>query len=224
MDFGQRLIKARETLGFNQSNFAEKINLAPQSLTRYEKNKTVPSMDFIAKLTNMFSINSNWLLTGKGEILLNDTQYKDKTQNNLIQIQYFKDTYAAAGDGAINYDEAPTLLAFDKKFLKIYLGLNSFNNIHIINATGNSMEPTLMAGELLFISPIENENNYVREGGIYIIRCEDSILVKRVFKDNINKEITLISDNTIYPPKTIKLDDFTNCQIIGRVIGHFSGL
>lgn len=75
MNFGERLVKARELLGFKQSEFAEEINLAAQSLARYEKNKVNPSVEFITKLTNMFKINSNWLLTGNGEILQDN---KDK--------------------------------------------------------------------------------------------------------------------------------------------------
>lgn len=72
MNFGERLVKARELLGFKQSEFAAKINLAAQSLARYEKNRVKPSVEFITKLTNMFKINSNWLLTGKGDMLQNN--------------------------------------------------------------------------------------------------------------------------------------------------------
>lgn len=70
MNFGERLIEARENLGFNQNDFAEKIQIAPQSLARYEKNKVKPSIEFIEKLTFMFRINSNWLINGNGSIFI----------------------------------------------------------------------------------------------------------------------------------------------------------
>ncbi|WP_164091442.1 helix-turn-helix domain-containing protein [Poseidonibacter lekithochrous] len=85
MNFGERLVEAREKLGFNQSELAEKLEIAPQSLARYEKNKVKPSMEFVAKLTDMFNMNSNWLLTGKGTILVsneNNIDYK----NEIIKI------------------------------------------------------------------------------------------------------------------------------------------
>jgi transcriptional regulator with XRE-family HTH domain len=75
MEFGERLIEASESLGFNQSYFSDKIVLAPQSLARYEKNKVKPSVNFLTKLTDMFNINSNWLLTGKGSILIDQLNY-----------------------------------------------------------------------------------------------------------------------------------------------------
>ncbi len=89
MNFGEKLILMRETLGFNQNDFAEKIELAPQSLSRYEKNKVKPSIEFIEKLTNMFSVNSNWLINGKGNIFIENNEniqninYKEEIINNL---------------------------------------------------------------------------------------------------------------------------------------------
>lgn len=97
MNFGERLVKARLELGFNQNEFAEKIEIAPQSLARYEKNKVKPAIDFIEKLTNMFNINSNWLLNGTGEIFNKNNiniDYKEEIIKNLEifdekQIKYF---------------------------------------------------------------------------------------------------------------------------------------
>ena len=84
MNFGERLVKAREILGFKQSEFAKEIDLAAQSLARYEKNKVSPSVEFITKLTNMFKINSNWLLTGKGEMLQDGIEKEKISISNKI--------------------------------------------------------------------------------------------------------------------------------------------
>ena len=88
MDFGERLVKARKTLDYNQNDFAKKLEIASQSLGRYEKNKVKPSIEFIHKLTDVFNINSNWLISGKGSILLNieDIDYRmelNKILDNL---------------------------------------------------------------------------------------------------------------------------------------------
>ena len=89
MNFGEKLILMREKLGFNQNEFAEKIELAPQSLSRYEKNKVKPSIEFIEKLTDMFSTNSNWLINGKGTMFIENSEniqninYKKEIINNL---------------------------------------------------------------------------------------------------------------------------------------------
>ena len=256
-----RLKEARSYLGLTQQQLAESIGQKWYKIKDIETEKNKMSVDIADSLRVKYSISFDWLLTGKGKMLINmvdqleeakqgltgsndeladyldsknsqpkitaklaDEEPQQSIPSNLVEITYYEDVVASAGGGAYNTDEAPTLMAFDKNFLKVHLGLSSYNNIHIITATGDSMEPTISAGEFLFISPIENEGSYIKEGGIYIIMCEDSILVKRVSKNNISKEITLISDNTVYPAQTIKLNDFDNCKILGRVIGHFNGL
>lgn len=225
----KRLIEARQYLGFTKQEFADKLSLKIHNIRDMESGKQKISSDFANKVEEIFLINGWWLLTGKGDMLFNNSnkaleEKENNSSNKLIEITYYEDVYASAGPGAYNYDTSPTIMAFDENFLKVHLGLTSFKNIHIITATGDSMEPTITAGEFLFISPIENENGTFKEGGIYIILYDDTLLVKRISKNPITKEVLLVSDNTIYPSMLLKYTDFNNCKIIGRVIGHFNGL
>ena len=45
----------------------------------------------------------------------------DNAEKRLIAVPYFEDTYASAVDGAINYNEASTALAFTENFLQGFL-------------------------------------------------------------------------------------------------------
>lgn len=220
----KRLEEARIYLGLSKTQLADGLGLKIHNIRDMETGKQKIGAEIATIMEEKFSINGWWLLTGKGKMLENESKSTNNVSNNLVELMYYEDILASAGGGAYNQSEATTLMAFDKTFLKQQFGLTSFNNIHIITSTGDSMEPTISAGELLFISPIENEANYIKEGGIYIIMCGDSVLLKRVSKNNISKEITLISDNRIYPSQTIKIEDFESCKILGRVIGHFNGL
>jgi phage repressor protein C with HTH and peptisase S24 domain len=184
-------------------------------------------------LEEKFSINGWWLLTGKGKMLEKDNNFNEpiiertdtNTDSNLVNIAYFKDTYAAAGAGAINYDNAPTLMAFDRDFLKVQLGISVFKHIHIIHAIGNSMYPTIQTGEMLFINPFENEDFKIRDKDIYIINTPSGVLVKRIKIENpITKEYSLVSDNPKDKDIPLSGDDFESCTIVGRVIGHFNKL
>ena len=42
-------------------------------------------------------------------------------ENGIIAVPYFEDTYVSTVDGAINYNEAPTALAFTENFLQGFL-------------------------------------------------------------------------------------------------------
>lgn len=169
-------------------------------------------------LVKNFNLNIEWLLTGEGEILSNN----DNFNNELVQLPYFADTYASAGAGAINYQDTKKPIAFDKSFLEKRLGITVFKNLHIINAIGNSMEPTITEGELLFVNPFENESCNIKDGGIYVIHCNNSTFVKRINHNPITGTTLLKSDNNTYTDMEISGQEFESCIIIGRVVGHFA--
>ena len=187
MNFGDRLVKARENLGFNQANFSEKIDLAAQSLARYEKNKVNPSMEFIAKLTDMFNINSNWLLTGKGEMFISN----DTTKNSDNYFIDLLNVRAGAGEGIYNYViETVDIISLDKSFFRTPINTNKIKGIQV---DGDSMEPTLRDGDYVLI----DENINFGTNGIYAIQYGGQILIKRLqFK--MDGTILIISDNDKY--------------------------
>ena len=187
MNFGDRLVKARENLGFNQANFSEKIDLAAQSLARYEKNKVNPSMEFIAKLTDMFNINSNWLLTGKGEMFISN----DTTKNSDNYFIDLLNVRAGAGEGIYNYViETVDTISLDKSFFRTPINTNKIKGIQV---DGDSMEPTLRDGDYVLI----DENINFGTNGIYAIQHGGQILIKRLqFK--MDGTILIISDNDKY--------------------------
>jgi len=162
---------------------------------------------------------------GKGEMFLKDNKTPAvASHNNLVEITYFKDSYAAAGSGAINYDNAPVAMAFDTEFLRVQLGITTFKHIHIINAIGNSMYPTISTGELLFINPFENEEFKIKDKDIYVVNTPNGVLVKRIKIHPIKPIYTLVSDNIEDEDIVLEGDEFESCNVIGRVVGHFSGL
>lgn len=225
---GNRVREAREYAGFNLDIFSEKINISKRTLQNYEKNISEPNASIIINIAEICHINEWWLLTGKGEMLLNDNdknpKNETKSDSNSVNISYFKDTYAAAGVGAINYDKAPVVMSFDKDFLKAQLGITVFKHLHIIHAIGNSMYPTIQTGEMLFVNPFENEDLKIRDKDIYVINTPNGILVKRIKIHPIKPIYILVSDNPDDEDITLEGDDFLACTIIGRVIGHFNKL
>ncbi len=144
---------------------------------------------------------------------------KGMVEDETIEIKYFPTVYASAGTGVINYDESVSAMTFEKDFLVSQFGIKNFTNIHIINAIGDSMKPTIDPGDLLFINPGETE---LISGGIFCVWVDGNILVKRIEYNPITRAIKLLSDNSKYDP--ISLDDYMNTDIfrvVGKVMGNF---
>ena len=246
----ERIKKVRETLNLGtQKEFSERVKFPYSRVQDIERGKVkeLKAVE-IEMLQELFRINSWWLLTGKGSMFVesnnSNTQTVNGNGNNLVggnstnsfntnapitsevvnedivEIPYLAHTYASAGAGAINYEEFPIAMSFDRAFLKTQLNITHYKNLHVINSSGDSMHPTIKEGELLFVIPFEDDGAVIRSGSIYIIYCRDTILVKRVYNDPFAETITIKSDNKAHEDIIITGEEFKDCKIISRVIGH----
>ena len=193
------------------------LNLDVDILTQKEIKKNVPQSK--EKMSpNIENLSPN-LSPNLSNLKPQNKSSNDAEENGIIAVPYFEDTYASAGNGAINYEEAPTTLDFNENFLRGFLRISGdLSKVHIINAKGDSMEPTIANGELLFISTANAGG--VISGNIYVINYGGDVFVKRLEKNPITKAITLFSDNEKYEPIVIDGENLENCAIIGRVVAH----
>lgn len=199
-------------------------DIAPiiEEMDEYTKTKK------IQEISNMYQSGSNNTQVAgdrnkisPAEMQISGVSMPTEPEDESITLEYYPETYASAGGGAYPYLEDSTPMSFSKSFLTLHLGLSNFKNIFILNTTGESMEPTLKNGSLIFVNPIENEDDVIRDGGIYVIMCEDTMLVKRVTINPITKAYTLVSDHEKHENITIEMFHESGCRFLGRVVGSF---
>lgn len=120
---------------------------------------------------------------------------------------------ASAGPGALVEREAKqSAIGFDHRWLRS-LGANP-GDVSIIQVRGDSMAPTLADGDDIMVSKDDGVNR-VRDG-IYVLRVDDTLMVKRLSVNPASGALNIRSDNPVYP-------DFEDCDpasvtVIGRVI------
>lgn len=121
---------------------------------------------------------------------------------------------ASAGPGSFAGDERPgPYFAFDERWLRALTG-SAASRLSIIRVEGDSMAPTLSAGDDILV---DLGDCMVRlRDGIYVLRADDVLVVKRLAIDPTGRRVTVQSDNPAYP-------DWPDCDIdaiqcIGRVI------
>ena len=66
-DAGSRVRKVRKDNSLTQEQFGAKIGYSMILVHMVEAGKTTPSNDFLSKVSSVFAISYNWLLTGQGE-------------------------------------------------------------------------------------------------------------------------------------------------------------
>jgi len=179
---------------------AKALNLTPENLSMLKKRNKIPYEE-IAYFCATRKISINWLLFDQ------NSEEIVKNTDKFSVIKYFKNINASAGGGAINFDENYEILYIDKKLID--------KNLDAIHVIGDSMEPTIKDGSIIFIN--RNDKN-IANGGIFVISTSSGTFVKRVNLKS-NGEIELISDNKIYPVETVLANDI---EIVGKVIKIFS--
>ena len=88
-------------------------------------------------------------------------------------------------------------------------------NLSIIDVKGESMSPTLNNGDTIMVDRSDNMGRL--RDGIYVLRLDDALMVKRVaLSPHRAGELTVSSDNPHYP-RWDNLDRML-VDIVGRVV------
>jgi phage repressor protein C with HTH and peptisase S24 domain len=120
----------------------------------------------------------------------------------------------SAGPGAVVTEElGKAYFAFDERWLKA-LTASRPSKLSIVRVEGDSMAPTLNAGDDILVD-LGDASERLRDG-IYVLRIDDAVVVKRLALNPTGRRVTVQSDNPAYP-------DWPDCSLdeikpIGRVI------
>ena len=150
---------------------------------------------------------------GISETLLGGPAAETGTPNGLLSVKRHPVT-VSAGPGAIVTDElGKPYFAFDERWLKA-LTPSTPSNLSVVRVEGDSMAPTLNAGDDILVD-LGDSGERLRDG-IYVLRIDDALVVKRIALNPVGRRVTVQSDNPAYP-------DWPDCGLddinpIGRVI------
>lgn len=94
----ERLIEVRNTLGYkeNRTDFAERLELLPDTLGSYERGVAAPSPEVLARYHKEFGVNISWLVSGEGNPLDDPSKAPAPTSNfDIVLLQQLHDTVQA---------------------------------------------------------------------------------------------------------------------------------
>lgn len=63
-----RIKELRKSLGLNQTEFAKRLGIAPNTISSYEGGTIVPSNSVVLNIVREFGCSETWLRTGDGEM------------------------------------------------------------------------------------------------------------------------------------------------------------
>jgi phage repressor protein C with HTH and peptisase S24 domain len=191
-------------------DIAELLDISQMNFATMKKRNKIPFnelLDFCAKR----SIAINWLLYNQApESLIEPT-------NRFYMVRYFSSVSASAGGGAENDELEYEPLMLEGNFVAALGGERELRHIEAINVSGDSMEPSFGYNDIVFINRSKTD---VSRGGIFTIRTEHGLFIKRI-QVRIDGKLDIISDNKDYPISIARRDDV---EIVGRVVGRFGSV
>lgn len=133
---------------------------------------------------------------GVDERVLGAPPYRSAPVVELVQIPVL-DVEASAGHGALAEMESKSgQFGFDEGWLR-KLTPSKASSLSIIHVHGDSMEPTLNDGDEVMVDLGDGQARL--RDGIYVLRMDDALNVKRVAIEPQGRRISVLSDNPAYP-------------------------
>ncbi|MBD3841596.1 MAG: helix-turn-helix transcriptional regulator [Campylobacterales bacterium] len=210
LDFNEILEKLRDVLSSEKNSgkvfdkeIATALGITSVNFATMKKRNTIPFaniLDFCA----LKKISINWLLYGQDPSSLIDSTDK-------YWIKYFPTISVSAGGGAYDNEDQYERLEVPEFFLTIIGGRDNIHNIEAINVTGDSMEPTLNNGNIIFIDKSKND---IAKDGIYAFINQNGLFVKRIQR-RVDGNLDIISDNKEYPSQ---ISNKHEIKILGKVV------
>ncbi|PIF04736.1 MAG: peptidase S24 [Arcobacter sp.] len=202
--------KLRDVLSSEKDNgkvfdkeIAKALDLTSVNFATMKKRNSVPYsniLDFCA----LKKISINWMLYGQDPSSLIDSTDK-------YWIKYFPKVSVSAGGGAYDDEDNYEKLDLPSFFVDLIGGKENVKNIEAINVTGDSMEPTLNNGNIIFIDKTKQN---ISKDGIYAFINENGLFVKRIQR-RVDGGLDIISDNKEYPMQIVHKNGI---NVLGKVV------
>ncbi|MFL6830252.1 MAG: helix-turn-helix transcriptional regulator [Sphingomicrobium sp.] len=156
------------------------------------------------KLARYFSIS---------EALLGGPAEDGPAPNGLVSVKRHPVRVSAGPGSVVSEEFGKPYFGFEERWLKS-LTSTPPSRLSIVRVEGDSMSPTLNAGDEILVD-LGDCAERLRDG-IYVLRVDDAVVVKRLALNPMGRRVTIQSDNPAYP-------DWPDCGLdeihcIGRVI------
>ncbi len=213
-DIGQRLKMLRGSL--SQTEMGKLFDMPLRTYQSYEYGQRVPPSHALSSIARKFGTTVEWILTGVDEradkemgkgVLQKEPSPGEKLGQDFTYIPQVSGRISA-GKGFTPENSIEMRVAFRKEWIA---RKGNAKNMVLIKVSGDSMEPTLLNGDLVLID--RGRDYFEPQGGIYAIALDDTIMIKRV--QLVGDRVKVISDNKMYEPFEVEAD---HVKINGKVI------
>lgn len=201
------------------------LGLSTSTIDGYRRGIKMPKFDTLALIQDRYKISLDWIADGLPSQFTGDRRAEplngaapqsaesgSGNQSAVLPTGEFVFIPQMAGTTS-NGELAPDgMTEMRIAFRRDWIARKGLpQNMSIIRVQGDSMEPTLLSGDLVLV---DHSRDATTRGGLFAITIDQEILVKRI-QPLMGSKLLVISDNEKYTALEIAAE---NIQINGKVI------
>lgn len=222
MSCGQRITELMKSKRLTQQEVADKVGVARQSISLWQKDKTIPSGTNLEKLAGALGTTSSYLLFGSPDSSIKTFDQGDTPPDDVVVIHEYRLTFGANPAGVEPVAEWEMVEDGDDYwykrsfFQKRYLNPDKCKRAKV---TGDSMEPFIFSGDTVLFSEVCDPRPTcvtIQDGKVYVISVDGKLKIKRLA--SIKDGIAVRSDNPSYKTEEFTGEELARLRIYGRVV------
>lgn len=203
------------TAAKNESELARILDIHPSSVGAAKKRTQIPT-GWIEKIAEDFSINSDWLFFGRGQMQVNTSPSEQAHASSPPESPAFvpmvEARMADSGEYFVTSESSIHPQPFCQEFL---VSKGNPATMVLMRVSGESMAPEICDNDLVLIDRSKTD---ILPGRIYAVGFEACVYIKQI--DMLPGKLVLKSANPNYPPVEAELgkDRLGPFRILGRVL------
>ncbi|RMC99600.1 helix-turn-helix transcriptional regulator [Aquitalea palustris] len=208
----------------SEAAFAKAAGLSQSGFNRLMRQGGFPTLAVLIAIAEASGCNIQWIATGKGPMRDGEERAADAcpcndTLGNPVDLSEFVfipryNVKAAAGHGSAIEGEKPMFsMSFRRYWIENYLRVDP-KDLSVLSVKGDSMEGVLNDRDVILVNHADRQPT----SGLYVLRLDEDLIVKRVQKLPGGK-LRILSANEAYDPFEVDVNSpEVDFAVIGRVV------
>lgn len=215
----ERLEEFIRNQGISVRSFEQVISASDGMIRRAINNKTDIQSKWLSKIADNYpQLNLNWLITGKGEMII--STLNEEVKEEKLPVAHRTESGEGiplipinAMAGAFTGDQSVMEYECERFIIPSFKGAD-----FLIGVKGSSMYPRYNSGDIVACKRLDIHDIFFQWNKVYVLDTDQGPLIKRIKPGTDKDHVTIVSDNKDYEPFELALSHIYHVALVVGVI------